>query len=187
MYEEMLPRVEELLDHPDRFRELWAEEDAHLAVSEDGLRDHSVTLDEAPEIDLAVVTVPEGWTTRHVHRFTQRRSQAVHPMAVRNATERFRVLIVEGRRYELQFRYESWVQYVSRRPPPRVDLAPLAEQLTADEASGQWIFDGAGVIVPSLHLDGATESSIAPQTFRDRLGAFLRDAPAAWDPYDAGE
>ena len=185
MYEEMVPRVEEMLDHPDRFRELWAEEDAHLSASEDGLRDHSITLDEVPEIDLAVVTVPEGWTERQVHRFTQQRSQAVHPMAVHNATDRFRVLLVEGRHYELQFRYESWVQYVSRRPLPRVDLAPLAKDLTADEAGGHWIFDGADVIAPSLHLDGASESSIAPEAFQDRLAEFLRDAPPAWDPYDA--
>ena len=184
MYEEMLPRVEELLDHPDRFRELWADEDAHLAVSEAGLRCGSFTLDEVPDIDLAVVTVPEGWATRQVHRFTQPRSQTVHPMAVHNATERFRVLLVEGRRYELQFRYESWVQYVSRRALPRVDLTPLAEELTADEASGHWAFDGAGLIAPSLHLDGASESSIPPETFRARLETFLRDAPGAWDPYD---
>jgi Family of unknown function (DUF6687) len=187
MYEEMLPRVEELLDYPDRFRELWAEEDAHLALSEAGLRDHFVALDEVPEIDLAVVTVPEGWMTRQVHRFTQPRSQSVHPMAVHNATARFRVLLVEGRRYEVQFRYESWVQYVSRRPFPRVDLTPLAKSLTADEASGHWIFDGAGAIAPSLHLDGASESSISPEAFRSRVEEFLRDAPGAWDPYDAGE
>jgi hypothetical protein len=187
MYEEMLPRVQELLDYPDRFRELWAEEDAHLALSEAGLRDHSVTLDEVPESDLAVVTVPEAWMTRQVHRFTQPRKQAVHPMAVHNATERFRVLLVEGRKYELQFRYESWVQYVSRRPLPRVDLAPLAKSLTADEASGHWVFDGVGAIAPSLHLNGASDSSIAPETFRDRVEEFLRDAPGAWDPYDASE
>jgi hypothetical protein len=187
MYEEMLPRMDGLLDHPDRFRELWADEDEHLAVSEAGLRERSVTLEEVPDIDLAVVTVPEGWTERQVHRFTQQRSQAVHPMAVHNATDRFRVLLVEGRRYELQFRYESWVQYMSRRPRPRVDLTPLAKELTADEASGHWVFDGAGVIAPSLHLDGATESSIAPDTFRRRLEEFLRDAPPAWDSYDADE
>ena len=184
MYEAMLPRLQELLDHPERFRELWADEDAHLAASEAGLRDHSVTLEEVPEVDLAVVTVPERWKARQVHRFTQQREQAVHPMAVHNATERFRVLLVEGRRYEVQFRYESWVQYMSRRPRPRVDLAPLAKELTSEETTGHWTFDGAGAIAPNLHLDGAGESSIAPEKFRTQLEEFLRDAPGAWDPYD---
>ncbi len=184
MYEELLPRLPELLDHPDRFRVLWEDEDARLAHSETALRSGTVTLDEKPEVDLAVVTIPEGWPDQLVHRFTQTRSQAIHPMAVHNTTDCSRVVLVEGRRYEAQFRYKTWVQYVSRKLPPRVDLEPLARELSQHEPAGQWHFDGASVITPRLHLTGAVESAIPPETFLERLVDFLRTSPSAWDPYD---
>ena len=55
-------------------------------------------------------------------------------MALHNAVQSFRTLLIQGRTYELQYRYESWVQYVSRTPLPRIDLAPLAERLSALES-----------------------------------------------------
>ena len=36
----------------------------------------------------------------------------------------FALLVVRGRRYRFTYRYETWVQYRSRRPKARVDLAP---------------------------------------------------------------
>jgi hypothetical protein len=184
MYEELLPRVPELLDHSDRFRDLWRDEDAHLDASEAAIRSGEITIEEVPRLDLAIVTVPDEWRRRVVHRFTQLRSQAVHPMAIHNATNCFRVLLDEGRRYEVQFRYETWVQYVSRRPAPRVDLGPLAESLSAEERDGRWVFDGAGAITPSLRLEGSDESALPPEAFRARLEEFLATALPAWNPYD---
>lgn len=184
MYEELLPRVPEMLERPDRFREHWHDEDAHLEASEAAVASGEIGIEEVPAADLAVVTVPETWRHRTVHRFTQRRTQAVHPMAIHNATRCLRLLLTEGRRYEVQFRYETWVQYISRRPAPRVDLTPLAESLTADESGGQWLFDGVNAISPALRLEGADESALSPEEFRACLDGFLATAPPAWNPYD---
>jgi hypothetical protein len=118
-----------------------------------------------------------------VHRFAQTNRGAVHPMAVHGATDRFRLLYRRGRSYEVQYRYESWVQYASRAPMPRVDLAPFAARLDEHEHTGHWRFDGVDFILPSLRLDGAAESALDPDRFRDELAVFLRAAPAAWDPY----
>ncbi|MDH3475151.1 MAG: hypothetical protein OEM59_15840, partial [Rhodospirillales bacterium] len=108
-----------------------------------------------------------------------------HRMALHNATRCNRVLTQQGRRYAFTYRYESWVQYMSRPPPPRADLAPLAEALSAEEpGAAAWRFDGVDAIVPQLVLEGAEESAIAPEAFRERLAAFLAAAPPAWDPYD---
>lgn len=183
-YTRVLDRVPELLDHPERFREVWADEDAHLAASEDAIRTGTVTIEEVAALDLAVVTVPPEWAEHTVHRFIRSARQAVHPGAVHNATDRFRLLYVQGRHYEVQYRYETWIQYASLRPPGRIDLAPLAAALTAREPEGAaWAFDGVDLIFPTMRLTGAAESAIAPDEFRAALTRALT-GPSAWDPYD---
>ncbi|MEY2431668.1 MAG: hypothetical protein QOC92_1393 [Acidimicrobiaceae bacterium] len=184
LYGELLPRTTELLTNPDRFRDLWADEDAHLTMSNAMLDDGEATIVERPELDLAIVTVPPTLRERVVHRFTQTRDAGLHPMAVHNRTEMSRVAYVSGHHYEVQQRYETWVQLVSRRPLPRQDLGVLAERLNHLEADGgKWQFDGADYITPRLALRDATESSIGPTQFVAELLTFLPDAPSAWDPW----
>lgn len=183
-YAALLPRLPEILDHPERFRDRWEDEDAHLAESEAAIASGAVQIDELPELDLAIVTVPEAWIERRVPRGSSSVATAVHPMAVHNATDRFRVLYRRGRRYELALRYETWVQYVSRRPRPRPDLRPLAKELSAREDNGTWVFEDDGGMTPRLRLEGAEESSIAPEPFVDAVVDALCIAPAGWDPYD---
>ena len=184
VYAELLGRLPELCDHPDRHRELWAEEDRTLEASEIMVRSGEVQIEDVPSLDLAVIDIPDHAPTGGGHRFGSLWVAGLHPMAVHNATPRLALLSVRGASYEFSYRYESWVQYQSRRPRPRVDLRPLADELTAEETSGgQWVFDGVEAIVPRLHLQGADESSMSPRTFRDRLEARLAASPPAWDPY----
>jgi hypothetical protein len=183
-YPRLLERVPDLLDHPERYREIWADEDAHLEASEAAIRAGTVTIEEDVDLDLAVVTVPTEWAEHTVHRFTTTPRAAVHPGAVHNATDRFRLLFVQGRHYEVQYRYETWVHYMSRRPLGRVDLAPLAASLSEREPyRAVWQFDGVGGIFPTMQLRGATESAIPPAEFRVVLTQALA-GPSAWDPYD---
>jgi hypothetical protein len=187
-YASLLPRLPELLDEPSGFPELWAEEDSHLASCEAAIESGHVTIEELPEIDLAIVTVPESWAPLPVHKFTPVIERAVHPTAVNNATDLFRVLYVHGSHYELEYRYETWVQYESRRPPGRVDLTSLAAELSALESGdAQWTFDGVGMIGPTLHLvaaDSEPASAIPPDVFRARVIETLTTGESAWDPYD---
>ncbi|MGZ4734793.1 MAG: DUF6687 family protein [Acidimicrobiia bacterium] len=187
-YAELLERIPELLDHPERFRDSWAAEDEHLEASEAAIASGEVQMETIEDLDLAIVTVPEDWAPRPVHRFTPVIMKAVHPTAVNNATDMFRVLHLRGRHYEVQYRYETWVQYVSRRPPGRIDLTPLADELSTLEAGdARWTFDGVAAIGPSLHpLDDETDatSAIPPEQFRDRLLRTLATGVSAWDPYD---
>ena len=106
-------------------------------------------------------------------------------MAVHNATSCNRILMQQGMHYCFIYRYESWVQYMSRRPPPRVDLAPLAEALNADESrAARWTFEGVSELTPRMTISGDQESSIMPEGFAARVAEFLATAPPAWDPYD---
>ena len=183
LFDELLPRVGDICDRVDDYRALWQAEDAVLAEGEAAIASGAATIEERPDLDLAVVTIPDDLDGRRVHRFTQRRTEAIHPMAVHNATDRFRVLVVQGRRYRFHYRYESWVQYVSRRPLPRVDLGPLAAHLSELERHGLWQADGVDAITPVMQLVGAEETSIDITTFRAELERHLADAPAAWNPY----
>jgi Family of unknown function (DUF6687) len=186
-YAVVLERVPELLDHPERFRDRWAEEDAHLAASEAAIASGAVHIEEREDLDLAIVTVPASWNPRPVHRFTRAESQALHPSALNNATDRFRLLIERGDKYEVQYRYETWVQYRSRRPLPRVDLQPLAAELsTREPGAARWSFDGVEEIAPVLHLTGAGDdpsSAIPPEELRALVVDTLTTGVSAWDPY----
>src|SRR6185295_3887281 len=101
------------------------------------------TIEEQPEIDLAIV------------RISQRIAEW-HPFPIHSRTPRSRLLVVQNKHVEFHYRYESWVQLASRKPLPRVDLAGLARELNEKESSGgKWIFDGVDKITPRLHLQGS--------------------------------
>lgn len=185
LYREMLPRMHEIATDTERFRRYWEDEEHVLEQSERAIRDGRVRIEELPELDLAVVTVPEGWSPHAVHRFAQSREEPCHPMAVHNATRRNCILTQQGRRYGATYRYESWVQYVTAPPRPRADLTPLAEALSAEEPGGvAWTFDGVSALTPRLALPDNRESAIPPEVFKARVIEFLAAAPPAWDPYD---
>ena len=131
----------------------WKDEDDKLAASEDLIERGIITIEERPGLDLALVRIPDDLTSQRVHRFTQPRLTECHPFALHNRTGCSRLLVLHGHRAELQYRYEGWVQMASRRPALRVDLSPLADELTlAETAGGRWVFDGVEQITPKLHL-----------------------------------
>jgi hypothetical protein len=183
LYEELLGRLPELVERPGRARALWAEEDAALEASIRALRSGAVDVEEVPEADLAVVTVREpipGLATRFCHRV----EAWVHPAALYGETSCLRVLFVCGRRYRLVQRYESWVRLVSRPVAPRVDLAPLAAALEADERGGcRWHADPAGALEAELRTAPGCESSLEPARVLALTRRHLLSAPPAWGPH----
>jgi hypothetical protein len=103
-------------------------------------------------------------------------------MAVHNRTSCNRVATLCGTRIGFSYRYESWVQMVSHRPPQRIDLSPLAAQLSeADHAP--WCFDGVEEITPSLRPENG-RSDFDHDRFLDALVDALRTGKEAWNPYD---
>jgi hypothetical protein len=173
-----------LLSRPEQFEELWGPEhgayQAALGLKASG----GVTIAEYPQLDLAVVRVDEDAPALDAARWE---GAAVHPGVVHSATSCLRVATLVGRRYNLRYRYESWVRLVSRAPRRRVDLSGLADRLTSAETDGgQWWFEGAGAITPALARRDGAESTLAPEQFvaavSDAL-AVLDERPPAWDPY----
>lgn len=199
LYSELLGRLSELCDHPDRYRPLWEEEDASLRATEAALASGAVTIDEVPEVDLAVVTVsPSGayetgsgsGSGSGGHRFAGQWVEGLHPIGVCSATQRGALLTIRGRRYDLVYRYESWVQFRTRPVRPRVDLAPLALRLNEAEADagsgdtgGAWVADDVSALTPALRLRDAVESHLGADVVRTAVVQHLRSAPPAWNPY----
>jgi hypothetical protein len=188
LHREVLPRLAELLDHPDRFKGLWDDEDAFLTDSFDALRSGSVTIEEVPGIDLAVVDVG-SLPLRQASEFARHRMTRFHPMAVHEATACTRVLLLGQGDYELRFRYETWVRLETRRPPPRPDLTKLVERLeSADTVGTAWSHDAAPAIISRVCSAGP--SALSPAQVRAAVEDFLREfaaagSPPAWDPYAA--
>jgi hypothetical protein len=184
LYEWTLPHMENMLVHPDQWKHLWSDEDAHLQRSLNAIATGQVAISERAAVDLAIVEVPVQWGRRSTHRFTHLWTEAVHPMAVNCSTECLRVALIQGQRYRLELRYESWVMFVSRPVLPRPDLQILAAELTAAEQGGAvWTADRPSALTPKLALADDAESSLAPDVFIATVERFLTFAAPAWDPF----
>jgi hypothetical protein len=182
LYEETIPLLVAIATDNERFRDLWADEDAELTSSEQLIGDGTVTIEDMPEVDLAVVTIPEHEQTRRGHRFAGESFEGVHPMALHNATGRLRLLVVHGRRYKFVDRYETWVQYRSRPTLRRVDMRPLAERLMDSErGSAEWTAAAPGSLTPTMLVRG--ESTLDADVVRKMVLGHLTASPPAWDPY----
>jgi hypothetical protein len=184
LYEDVLGRLPELCDHIERHRDAWGDEDATLEASDAAFGDARAVIEEHPDVDLAVVTVAENTPDAGGHRFGGDWVSGLHPMAVNSRTDRVTLARLRGRRYEVELRYEGWVQFQSRPVRPRRDLVPLAARLQ-DEESGDavWSATPVGGLLPHLHLGDGQESSIAPDRFVELLTDHLLTAPPAWHPF----
>jgi hypothetical protein len=129
-YRQSLPHLVALARDPEPYRALWEEEDRHLTDSERAIEKGRVTIEEHLDLDLAVVVVPPDGPDAAGHRFAHETVAGLHPIAIHNATDRFRLLVAQGARFRYVDRYETWVQYRSRPTLPRVDMRPLAAMLS---------------------------------------------------------
>jgi hypothetical protein len=149
LYNDVLERMPELIEHPERFESFWGPEERAYDASMADIRSGRIRIQEVPSLDLSVVEGPPANT-----------------VALYSSIEGFRVLLG----YEFRYRYESWVQYMSRRPLPRVDLA-----------FDGWEFDGVDQTTPSLRP--IRPPAISTAEFRRRLELHLASSPPAWNPY----
>ncbi len=179
LYRETLPMVQELLDDTERFEEYWRAEYAKVEAGRELFAKGEASVQEAADLDLAIFDLPHE----------------VHDLALYEQTQCSRVaLVMEGFRYQVRYRYESWVELQSRKPPPRIDLKPFANQLQAIEGNaGEWAADEAQRTLPRLRLrgpeGGTSPSSITPGLFVRLLAAYLHEnesnAERLWSPQGA--
>ena len=181
LYQEMLAVLAQILDSVDDFEEYWRDEYATVETDRELFARGEGSVREAPELDLAIFQLP----------------REVHEMALYEQTQCSRVaLVLPDHRYEVRYRYESWVELQSRQPPPRIDLRPFAEFLETFEGSpSEWVADDVQRITPRLRLRGTegetASSSITPGLFLRLFVSYLRDNESKeerlWSPYTADD
>ncbi len=179
LYRHTLPLVPELIGKIGSFERYWREEFTRVQADRELFATGEASLQEVPELDLAVFDLP----------------RRLHDMALYEQTNCSRVvLVIEGQRYQVRYRYESWVEFRSRRVPPRISLQPLADLLQTFEGNdGDWVADETQRTLPHMRLRGPegsiSPSSITPGLFLRLLVTHLRDnadnAALLWSPYDA--
>ena len=156
----LLARMDDLLGYLDRFESEWQEEFERIQADRRLFAEGNVSIEEYPDVDLAVMRVP----------------RAVHPVARNSATRRLRVLTIEGGgRYELTYRAESWADLPGRSILPRIDLASLVPQLQARESAGAWCWDGPAARTPRLCCVGPAGTPVPSEIPGDRFLALLLD------------
>jgi hypothetical protein len=165
-YDGVLDALPAVLDDLDGARELWAEEDAQLEQALAFVERGGIAVEEHTDLDCSLVTAD---------------ALPAHPIALYNAVRGFCVVTLVPGRPAIEYRYESWVQFVSRPVRARRDLRPLAATLSAEDGV-EWTSDAPGDLTVTCAPRGA--STLAPERVRDLMLAHLRDAPAAWDPFD---
>lgn len=197
LYEEILELLPKLLINLEGHKSWWEADNQKLTLSEDLIDKGEIVIEERPSQDLAVLHVPEHLPCGMTE---------CHPFAVNSRTKCTRVLTMQGAHVEFIYRYESWVQLVTRRPQLRVDLTEFGHELNERETSGgEWKFDGVEHILPRLHLvggsglngqykfagivstattSGESATSISPAWIEQRLVHHLSTGKPAWDPYD---
>jgi hypothetical protein len=172
LYREILKIMPSLLEDIHPYRTLWEENDRRLTESESLIESGVVTIEERPELDLAIVRYPDE------------PAMNCHPFAIQTRTGMSRLLTLKAGTIEFQFRYESWVRMVSKRPALRIDLSTLAGQLTHEDGKSNWIFEGADHFSPRLYRAGEGTSTIRFERFVELLERELRSGVPAWNPYD---
>jgi hypothetical protein len=178
-----LSLLDELAGDPTAHESLWRKEaDAFDAAS--SALSTGGSIEELPEHDLAVVRIEDRAGDLRAASWEE---DLLHPAAVNSATERLRIAVIARDRFEVRFRYESWVRMATFRPRLRVDLSRLAASLTdLEPRQAKWSFDGAGAIFPALRTLASEPSGIPADVFVEHLTAelaILDSGPPAWNPY----
>ncbi|UII68965.1 hypothetical protein LVW35_14780 [Pseudomonas sp. HN11] len=178
-YRAVLPLVEEVLDHTERYEHCYLLGMDHLARSERLLSHPDMQLVEYPEIDLAVFHLPAAISPKPLNY--QRPYLGLSNIAFHNRTRCGVLAIIHGSVLEVRQRYESWVERISGIPRARRDLAIFARALQQDEKEeGVWRYGGVENIMPALKYDGPGSSRYAMETLLVELRQFLQVAPVAW-------
>ena len=183
LFVDLLDRFGDLAAHIEDYADRWKDEDEQLEATEAALDAGTIHIEEDLEVDLAIVTIDPSVSLWGEHRFSILGRSPCHPIPLHNRTERFRVLYRHGEWAGLVNRFESWVQYQSRRVLPRVDLTKLASELSEID-DHPWTFAWPRVQnPPTSWLTSWAPSRVPFKELRERIREALVAAEDIFDPY----
>jgi hypothetical protein len=130
-----------VLQDPDWEKPVWEEEVADVLIGYRDMYSPNTKLERHPEIGLVII---------QTHR-------PMHYYALFSRTTGFDMVLscYDDNRYELEYKYTTWIDFASRPTWPRINLQPLTDQLNALEKSGYtWTCDRITDTGPLLRLEG---------------------------------
>lgn len=140
-FEYFLPRFKQVLKDPDWERGAWEDEVGDVLLGYRTMYSPATRLTRHPEIGLIIIETPEP----------------VHYYALFSRTAGFDMVLAcyDNNRYELEYKYTTWVDIASRPTLPRLPMAPLAAKLnTLEQSNRPWTFDSVTETGPLLRLQG---------------------------------
>ena len=175
-FEWFLPRFAAVLENPEAGRAAWQPEFERVQAAVARLQVPLTQRRHYPAIGLTVVATPTPGSY----------------YALFGLTAGFDIVLsmYEGNRYELEYKYTTWIDLESRPTLPRLNLTPLVFRLNVLETSGRaWAADGITDTGPLLRLTGKKlpkaeryadpdgrpiyASSISPEVMEQEVLAFF--------------
>lgn len=130
-----------VLQDPDWERGAWEYEVGDVLLGYRDIYKPETKLTRHPEIGLIIIETPHP----------------LHYYALFSRTAGFDMVLTcyDRNRYELEYKYTTWVDIASRPTLPRISMATLAAQLNQLETSGRrWTYDAVTETGPLLRLNG---------------------------------
>jgi len=166
-YTHFLPRMAAFLANPEDFAHLWRPEYERVIQDWQRLRGSDSLVEVIRPLRLLVV----------------RTAAPLHYYALFGPSGNCDMVLsmYEGQRYELEYKYTTWVDTESRLSFPRIDWQPLVDQLDeAETEAATWTGDRIMDTGPLLRLNGdrLTKAERFDHPFRREI------LPSAWAPDD---
>ncbi len=133
-----LPKFADFLLNPNAQSKIWEQE--YQRVLSDIELMNKAKLRHFPHLGLQIIETP----------------QPLHYYALMSKSSDFDIILslYDNRRYELEYKYTTWVDIVSRNTLPRLPLDPLLAELQEEEQSGLcWNVDKITDTGPILRLE----------------------------------
>ncbi|TPE44402.1 DUF6687 family protein [Pontibacter mangrovi] len=130
-----------VLQDPDWEKGAWEDEVGSVLLGYRDMYKPETKITRHPDISLIIIETPHP----------------LHYYALFSRTQGFDMVLAcyEGNKYELEYKYTTWVDIASRPTLPRLSMAPLAARLNELETSGRrWTYDTVTETGPLLRLDG---------------------------------
>lgn len=130
-----------VLQDPDWEKGAWEDEVASVLLGYRDMYKPDTKITRHPEIGLIIIETPHP----------------LHYYALFSRTQGFDMVLAcyQGNKYELEYKYTTWVDITSRPTLPRLSMAPLAARLNELETSGRhWTYEAITETGPLLRLDG---------------------------------
>ncbi len=135
-FDYFLPIFEAVLENPENYKSDWEEEFEQVTK------------------DLEKITKVESLS--NIGLVIKKASSPIHYYALFSETDGFDIVLssYNEQRYELEFKYTTWIDLASRANLPRINLKPLVEKLNKmEESELVWVADKITDTGPLLRLE----------------------------------